>query len=65
MNDGPHCIALYNFVGQNPDDLSFSAGDCISLLTRVSDDWLRGEVNGRQGIFPASFVQIVKDVDGK
>ena len=31
-------------------------------MERVGDEWLRGEVRGRHGIFPASFVEIIEDL---
>ncbi|GAA5990521.1 hypothetical protein JCM10908_003111 [Rhodotorula pacifica] len=49
--------ALYDFEGTQAEDLPFSTGDRITLTEIVSDDWLKGEVNGRSGIFPASYVQ--------
>ncbi len=42
------------------DELSFSEGNLIMLKTRIGKDWLRGKlINGGEGIFPASFVEIV------
>lgn len=50
--------ALYDFAGDQPSDLPFFAGEVITIT--VEDDgsgWLAGELNGRRGIFPASYVQ--------
>ncbi|KAG0654772.1 hypothetical protein C6P46_001416 [Rhodotorula mucilaginosa] len=49
--------ALYDFEGAQGEDLPFSTGDIITITEVVSDDWLRGELHGRSGIFPASYVQ--------
>ncbi|KWU41004.1 hypothetical protein RHOSPDRAFT_4278, partial [Rhodotorula sp. JG-1b] len=53
--------ALYDFEGAQAEDLPFSTGDIITLTeigsSPLSDDWLRGELHGRSGIFPASYVQ--------
>ncbi|KAG1716774.1 hypothetical protein ID866_372 [Astraeus odoratus] len=54
-------IALYNFHAVEPGDLTFCKGDVI-VVTRKSDstdDWWTGKVNGKQGIFPANFVELV------
>lgn len=45
------------------EDLSFKAGDRISLLKRINNEWLRGSLQGREGIFPTAFVNIVCDVN--
>lgn len=62
----PHCIALYDFDGQSPDEISFTAGTAISLIDRVDSDWLRGSIDSQEGILPSSFVEIVIDIpDGE
>ncbi|XP_062429849.1 SH3 domain-containing protein 19 isoform X2 [Rhea pennata] len=52
--------ALYDFHGENEDELSFKAGDTITELESVDEDWMSGEMQGRSGIFPKNFVQILK-----
>ncbi|XP_029817626.1 SH3 domain-containing protein 19 isoform X2 [Manacus vitellinus] len=52
--------ALYDFHGENEDELSFKAGDMITELESVDEDWMSGEIQGRSGIFPKNFVQILK-----
>ncbi|XP_014743727.1 PREDICTED: SH3 domain-containing protein 19 isoform X1 [Sturnus vulgaris] len=52
--------ALYAFHGENEDELSFKAGDMITELEYVDEDWMSGEIVGKSGIFPKSFVQILK-----
>ncbi|NWI85849.1 SH319 protein, partial [Pitta sordida] len=52
--------ALYDFHGENDDELSFKAGDMITELESVDEDWMSGEMQGRSGIFPKNFVQILK-----
>ncbi|NXS63153.1 SH319 protein, partial [Brachypteracias leptosomus] len=52
--------ALYDFHGENEDELSFKAGDTITELGSVDEDWMSGEIQGKSGIFPKNFVQILK-----
>ncbi|NXU42404.1 SH319 protein, partial [Drymodes brunneopygia] len=52
--------ALYDFHGENEDELSFKAGDMITELESVDEDWMSGEISGKSGIFPKNFVQILK-----
>eukprot|EP00516_Mucochytrium_quahogii_P004005 CAMPEP_0203761020 /NCGR_PEP_ID=MMETSP0098-20131031/14192_1 /ASSEMBLY_ACC=CAM_ASM_000208 /TAXON_ID=96639 /ORGANISM=" , Strain NY0313808BC1" /LENGTH=949 /DNA_ID=CAMNT_0050654823 /DNA_START=76 /DNA_END=2925 /DNA_ORIENTATION=- len=50
--------ALFDFEGQESDDLSFSEGDVIVVLNKVNDDWWEGRApNGQTGIFPKNFVE--------
>jgi len=54
-------VAIYNFNAVESGDLSFSKGDVI-IITQKSDssnDWWTGKIRGRQGIFPANFVELV------
>lgn len=51
--------ALFDFDGEFEDELSFKADSVIVLLERVNEEWFKGEVNGKVGRFPASFVQIL------
>ena len=42
------------------DEMSLKAGDLIMLKSRIGSDWLRGRtINGKEGIFPKSFVEVV------
>ncbi|XP_005996156.1 E3 ubiquitin-protein ligase SH3RF2 [Latimeria chalumnae] len=52
--------ALYDYGGQMPGDLRFKTGDIIILHRQVDDNWYHGEINGVSGIFPASFVQVIR-----
>uniref|UniRef100_I3MWH4 Neutrophil cytosolic factor 4 n=1 Tax=Ictidomys tridecemlineatus TaxID=43179 RepID=I3MWH4_ICTTR len=55
-------LALFDFTGNSKLELSFKAGDVIFLLSRVNKDWLEGTSQGATGIFPTSFVKILKDL---
>ncbi|XP_062376969.1 neutrophil cytosol factor 2 [Sardina pilchardus] len=50
-------LALYSYEASSPEDLHFSQGDLITILSKVNTDWLEGQCKGKIGIFPASFVQ--------
>ncbi|KAI7874133.1 SH3-domain-containing protein [Lichtheimia hyalospora FSU 10163] len=49
--------ALYDFNGPNPQDLSFRQGEIIQVTEYVNNDWWRGTLNGRTGLFPSNYVQ--------
>lgn len=52
--------ALYDFLGENEDELSFKAGDVITELEPIDDAWMRGELMGRAGMFPKNYVQFLQ-----
>ncbi|XP_046670416.1 uncharacterized protein B0303.7 [Homalodisca vitripennis] len=54
-----YCIALYDYAAGHPDDLSFKVNDVIHLIERVNDDWMRGTLMGKEGIFPTSYTKVV------
>ncbi|XP_066511945.1 neutrophil cytosol factor 4-like isoform X2 [Hoplias malabaricus] len=56
----PRAEAVFDFSGSGKLELSLKTGDVIFLLRRVNADWLEGTVKERIGIFPESFVKIIK-----
>lgn len=50
---------------QEPTDLSFSAGDIIDVIAEENEDWWRGSCNGKEALFPSSYVEkIVSGSEG-
>lgn len=52
--------ALYDYEGQADEELSFSEGAVIRLLSRdtqTDDGFWEGELNGRVGVFPSVLVE--------
>lgn len=60
MSSGPRCVALFDYEGEEDDELTFSQGDVIALQELVGQEWGRGQIHGRVGIFPLSFAQVVE-----
>ncbi|PRT55405.1 hypothetical protein B9G98_03025 [Wickerhamiella sorbophila] len=56
---GIRARALYTFRGEQTGDLSFQKGDIIHIVEKSdsTDDWWTGELGGKQGIFPANYVE--------
>ena len=50
------CRALYEFTGVDYGDLSFRKDDTIQIIAKVNQDWWRGSLGGKQGIFPSNYV---------
>ncbi|XP_072262009.1 SH3 domain-containing protein 19 isoform X2 [Pyxicephalus adspersus] len=62
---GPRCVARFEFIGDQKDELSFSEGDTITLKEYINDEWAKGELRGHTGIFPINFVEIIEDLPAK
>ncbi|KAL4229839.1 hypothetical protein ACF0H5_010231 [Mactra antiquata] len=62
IGHGPRCRARFDFDGEGPDDLIFEEGDVIKLIERVGLEWRKGEISGRTGLFPLSFVEVIEDL---
>ncbi|GAB1299060.1 Vinexin [Apodemus speciosus] len=56
-------VAQYTFKGDLEVELSFRKGEHICLIRKVNEHWYEGRITGtgRQGIFPASYVQINRE----
>ncbi|KAI9524391.1 hypothetical protein NQZ68_018074 [Dissostichus eleginoides] len=62
---GPRCVALFDYEGEEEDELTFSQGDVIALLELIGQDWGRGQIHGRIGIFPLNFAEVVEPPEEK
>lgn len=53
------CTALYDYTAQAAGDLTFRAGDVITVYEKTdANGWWKGELNGVMGVFPGNYVQL-------
>ncbi|EEB09354.1 wiskott-Aldrich syndrome binding protein Lsb1 [Schizosaccharomyces japonicus yFS275] len=52
--------ALYDFKGKDRGDLSFRRNETITVLEHINNDWWRGSIDKRHGIFPSNYVEIIR-----
>lgn len=50
-------VAIADFEPQEQNDLTLRRGDRITITKSIDQNWYEGELNGRKGIFPKSFVE--------
>lgn len=55
--------ALFPFKAEFPNELSLKENEIVHLIRHVNNDWTEGEIDGKIGIFPKSFVEIIVDCD--
>ena len=53
--------ALYDFEPTESGELGFQKDDIIVVLATSYQDWWKGELYGREGIFPVNYVEEIKE----
>ncbi|KAF5894678.1 CD2-associated protein, partial [Clarias magur] len=58
-----YCKVTFNYEATNQDELDIKEGDIVHLISKDTGEpgWWRGEVNGREGVFPDNFVVLISD----
>ena len=51
--------ALYTFTPQNPNEIFFPKGVIVSITRVVDDNWFEGVFEGKSGLVPRSYVEIL------
>ncbi|XP_053200836.1 growth factor receptor-bound protein 2-like [Panonychus citri] len=49
--------AMYDFTPQENGELGFKRGDVITVTDNSDQNWWEGEIEGRKGYFPATYVE--------
>lgn len=57
----PYGQVLFQFIAENANELTVLPNDIVNLIQHVDDQWIEGELNGKRGIFPASFIEVIVD----
>lgn len=55
------CRVLFPYTAVNDDELTLAEGDVVTIISKDAPDrgWWRGELQGRVGLFPDNFVQLL------
>ncbi|XP_071953306.1 growth factor receptor-bound protein 2-like [Antedon mediterranea] len=51
--------ALFDFVAQEEGELSLLKGQHIEVIDRTDQNWWRGRLSGKEGMFPAPYVKSI------
>ncbi|KAM8873575.1 unconventional myosin-If [Spinachia spinachia] len=54
---GPRCRAIYQYIGQDTDEISFDINDVFDLIKEDPSGWWTGRVQGKEGLFPGNYVE--------
>ena len=53
----------FDYEAQDDDELTLHVGDVIDFMCEVEEGWWRGKLNGRVGVFPSNFVELLEEKD--
>ena len=56
------CEALFDFQTEASGELSFLLGEVITTTEWVNEEWLRGTIGEREGMFPINFVKVLEEL---
>lgn len=51
----------FDYEKTQDDELELKVGEVIELLEDDDDGWWKGKLNGKEGVFPSNFVEVIKD----
>jgi len=57
--NGPRAQALYDYESSAQDELSFTKDTIINILQQDPSGWWEGEIDGRKGWCPATYLQLI------
>ncbi|KAI8639997.1 hypothetical protein BD408DRAFT_391341 [Parasitella parasitica] len=49
--------AMFDFKGQNEDEISFKTGDVVAVIEEIDVGWWLGEIHQKRGIFPVNYTE--------
>lgn len=56
-------LTIVDFQGKLDDELTFKAGEVVRNIKKTGEEgWLEGEINGKRGFFPQSFVKEIPSI---
>ncbi|XP_060163966.1 CD2-associated protein isoform X2 [Globicephala melas] len=60
-----YCRTLFAYAGTNEDELTFKEGEIIQLISKETGEagWWKGELNGKEGVFPDNFAVQINELD--
>ncbi|CAF2771054.1 unnamed protein product [Rotaria sp. Silwood2] len=58
-------IVKYDFIPEKAYELQLRKGDKVILLRKLDNNWYEGRLNHTQGIFPAEYVETLREPKGK
>uniref|UniRef100_A0A3B4V9W0 SH3 domain containing 19 n=1 Tax=Seriola dumerili TaxID=41447 RepID=A0A3B4V9W0_SERDU len=56
---GKKVQVIHDFIPEGPGELGLRAGDVVTMVEQVDNEWYRGTCRGSTGFFPMNYVQFL------
>lgn len=56
---GRRARVTFSYKPEQDDELTLEVGDIITNIVDVDVGWCEGELNGKKGVFPNNFVEMI------
>ncbi|XP_019851292.1 PREDICTED: SH3 domain-containing kinase-binding protein 1-like isoform X1 [Amphimedon queenslandica] len=53
----------FSYTAENSDELSLPLGSTVEILGEDEEGWWRGKLDGKEGVFPSNFVQLIEETE--
>lgn len=53
----------FSYTAENSDELSLPMGSTVEILGEDEEGWWRGKLDGKEGVFPSNFVQLIEETE--
>lgn len=57
---GVYALVMYDFPGEDDDELPLREGQKVRVTRQHESGWWTGEIGGKIGIFPATYVKLLE-----
>ncbi|XP_046725459.1 SLIT-ROBO Rho GTPase-activating protein 3 isoform X3 [Silurus meridionalis] len=58
-------VAMFDYVARSAAELSFKQGDHVTLHSKASADWWKGEMGGVKGLIPHKYISVPEGAERK
>ncbi|CAL1546853.1 unnamed protein product [Lymnaea stagnalis] len=55
------CKVLFEYKRENDDELDLQVGELVEFHKQVEEGWWEGSLNGKHGVFPSNFVEMIEE----
>ena len=52
---------IFEYNALEEDELTMAVGDIVKIIDQSDEGWWEGELNGKCGMFPENFVEIIDE----